>query len=82
MKTCVPGILLLMIMALAVSPAVYALESPTRVWTFDDDQPEALPAEFQVGTLFDGRPAGDWKVLRSDQANSPPNVLGQMMLVF
>lgn len=79
MKTFVRRILLLMIMAMAVSPAAYSLESSTRVWTFDDDQPEALPAEFQVGTLFDGRPAGDWKVLHTDQANSPPNVLGQMM---
>jgi hypothetical protein len=79
MRTLVQRILLLMIMATAMSPTAYAFESSTRVWSFDDDQPEALPPEFQVGTLFDGRPAGDWKVLHADQANSPPNVLGQMM---
>jgi hypothetical protein len=78
MKTSIKRILLL-IMAIAVPAVAYSLESPTRVWTFDDDQPEALPTEFQVGTLFDGRPAGEWKVLHTDQANSPPNVLGQMM---
>lgn len=79
MMTLVQRSLLLMIMATAVLPPAYSLESSTRVWTFDDDQPEVLPAEFEVGTLFDGRPAGDWKVLHADQANSPPNVLGQMM---
>ena len=77
--TLVQRILLLMIMATAVSQPAYSIESSTHVWTFDEDQPEVLPAEFQVGTLFDGRPAGDWKVLRADQAKSPPNVLGQMM---
>lgn len=79
MKTFAQRILLLMIMAMAVPAVAYSLESSTRVWTFDDDQPETLPPEFQVGTLFDGRLAGDWKVLHTDQANSPPNVLGQMM---
>lgn len=32
-----------------------------------------------VGTLFDGRPAGEWKVLQTDRAQSPPHVLGQLM---
>lgn len=79
MKTSVQRILLLMSMAMAVPAVAYPLESQTRVWAFDDDQPEALPAEFQVGTLFDGRPAGEWKVLHVEQAQSPSNVLGQMM---
>jgi len=73
MKAFVRHILLLMIMAMAVSAVASSLESPTRVWTFDEDQSEALPAEFQVGTLFDGRPAGEWKVLHAEQANSPPS---------
>jgi hypothetical protein len=32
-----------------------------------------------IGTLFDGRPAGDWQVLRTDRANSAPNVFAQLM---
>jgi hypothetical protein len=32
-----------------------------------------------VGTLFDGRQAGDWKVLQTDRAKSPAQVLGQLM---
>jgi hypothetical protein len=30
-----------------------------------------------VGTLFDGRPAGEWKVLETERAQSPPHILGQ-----
>ena len=77
MKTFIRYILLLVIMAGAVP--VYSLESPTRVWTFDEDQPGSLPGEFRVGTLFDGRPAGEWKVVPAEQAPSLPNVLGQML---
>ena len=31
-----------------------------------------------MGTFFDGRPAGDWKVIESSQAISPPKVLAQL----
>ena len=31
-----------------------------------------------VGTFFDGRPAGDWKVITTSKALSPPNVLAQL----
>lgn len=71
--------LLLLAVATAMSVSGYSLESTTRVWTFDDDPPATLPSDFQLGTLFDGRPAGEWKVLHSDQAKSPPGVLGQLM---
>jgi len=54
-------------------------DDPTRLWTFDNDSPRAAPAEFTVGTLFDGRLAGEWKVLETDRAQSPPHVLGQLM---
>ncbi|TAL11053.1 MAG: hypothetical protein EPO02_05690 [Nitrospirae bacterium] len=50
-----------------------------RTWNFDVDLPDTLPKDFVAGTLFDGRPAGDWKVLQTDQAKSPPQVLGQLM---
>ena len=71
---------LLLIALAAVMPADgYSLERTTHKWSFDDDPRETLPSEFQVGTLFDGRPAGEWKVLNTDQAKSPPGVLGQLM---
>jgi hypothetical protein len=66
-------------MAIAVPVDGYALESTTHVWTFDDDAPESLPPGFQVGTLFDGRPAGLWRILETDRAKSPRHVLGQAM---
>lgn len=47
-------------------------------WNFDTDLPGALPKDFSVGTLFDGRPAGDWKVLQTAQAKSPSQVLAQV----
>jgi len=52
---------------------------PTSAWSFDRDQPDTLPIEFSIGTLFDGRPAGDWKILATDRAKSPPHVLAQLM---
>ena len=55
-------------------------DQQSRLWTFDTDAPGTLPNEFVVGTLFDGRPAGDWKVVQNQgDASSPPNVFGQMM---
>ena len=53
--------------------------SLTLVWNFDRDQPGALPSQFSIGTLFDGRPAGDWQVIATDRAKSPPYVLAQLM---
>jgi hypothetical protein len=48
-------------------------------WNFDQVPPGALPTQFSIGTLFDGRPAGEWQVLTTDRAKSPPNVLAQLM---
>ncbi len=53
--------------------------SPAQTWNFDREQPGTLPGEFSIGTLFDGRPAGDWQVLATDRAKSPPHVLAQLM---
>ena len=72
-------ILLLLAVAIAVPVVGFSLDSATRVWTFDDDPPESLPPEFQVGTLFDGRPAGEWKILQTETANQGKHVLGQLM---
>ncbi len=79
MGTSLQPILLLIITAIAVPVNGYAVESTTHVWTFDHDSLDALPSEFQVGTLFDGRPVGEWKVLDTDRAKSPPRVQGQLM---
>ncbi|MDZ4732758.1 MAG: hypothetical protein SGJ16_04120 [Nitrospirota bacterium] len=53
--------------------------SPAPEWNFDRDQPGALPSEFSIGTMFDGRPAGNWQVLATDRAKSPPHVFAQLM---
>lgn len=49
------------------------------VWAFDAEAPGSLPKDFVIGTLFDGRPAGDWKVLQTSRARSQSHVLGQLM---
>ncbi len=79
LKTAHLRILLLLAVAIAVPVVGFSLESATRVWTFDDDPPESLPPEFQVGTLFDGRPAGDWKIFQTEMAKNGKRVLGQLM---
>ena len=79
LKTVHLRILLLLTVAMAVPVVGLSLDSATRVWTFDDDPPESLPPEFQVGTLFDGRPAGEWKILQTEMANNGTHVLGQLM---
>lgn len=71
----------MLVCTLAASGATLTVnpgDSP-RVWTFDADLPGTLPQDFAIGTLFDGRTAGEWKVLQTDRAKSPPHVLGQLM---
>lgn len=58
METALQRIVLLTAVAIAAPAVGFGLESTTHVWTFNDDAPKTLPAAFQVGTLFDGRPAG------------------------
>lgn len=50
-----------------------------QLWDFDREQPGVLPSQFSIGTLFDGRSAGDWQVLATERAKSPPHVLAQLM---
>ena len=50
----------------------------SQTWNFDADPSNAPPRDFEVGTLFDGRTAGEWQVLATDKAKSPPHVLGQL----
>lgn len=49
-----------------------------RQWTFDSSAPGTLPSSYVVGTLFDGRPAGEWKILITDRARSGSQVLAQV----
>lgn len=65
------------LLALAVSSVVSAAPSSLS-WNFDADAPNTLPRDFEVGTLFDGRTAGEWRVVQTEKANSPPHVLGQL----
>jgi hypothetical protein len=74
-----------LILMIAVSPGLGTLPahaeaaSSVQEWRFDQEQPGALPDQLSIGTLFDGRPAGDWQVLTTDRAKSLPNVLAQLM---
>ena len=67
------------LMAFGAVAAQGETASPAQTWNFDREQPGTLPGEFSIGTLFDGRPAGDWQVLATDRAKSPPHVLAQLM---
>src|SRR2546427_10579221 len=69
----------LILTALAVVSVSAWAEDSIRTWNFDADLPSTLPKGFVVGTLFDGRPAGEWKVLHADRAKSAPQVLAQLM---
>ena len=53
--------------------------SPTSVWSFAREQPGKLPDKLSIGTLYDGRTAGEWQVLATERAKSPPHVLAQLM---
>ena len=65
--------------AFGTVPAQGETPSPAQIWNYDSGQPGTLPREFSIGTLFDGRPAGDWQVLATDRAKSPPHVFAQVM---
>jgi hypothetical protein len=52
---------------------------PPQQWNFDGAPPGSLPSSFVIGTLFDGRPAGEWKILITERAQSPSQVLAQLL---
>jgi hypothetical protein len=49
-----------------------------KQWTFDEAAPGTLPEMFSIGTLFDGRPAGEWRILITNRAKSSSQVLAQV----
>jgi hypothetical protein len=73
------SVVLSLLMAFGAVVSQGEIASPAQIWNFDREQPGTLPSEFSIGTLFDGRPAGDWQVLATDRAKSPPHVLAQLM---
>jgi hypothetical protein len=66
---------------LAIGAVVAQAETaaPASAWNFDREKPGTLPSEFSIGTMFDGRPAGDWQVLATERTKSPPHVFAQLM---
>ena len=56
----------------------FASELKTQSWHFDSEAPDSLPSDFQIGTVFDGRPAGEWKVIATEKARSANHVLAQL----
>lgn len=48
---------------------------PGQTWDFDTLPPGPIPNAFQVGTFYDGRPAGEWKIIITDRAKSQGQVL-------
>ncbi len=73
------GIAISLLMASGVATAEGETSAPDTIWNFDSAQPDTLPGNFSIGTLFDGRPAGDWHILATDRAKSRPHVLAQVM---
>jgi hypothetical protein len=66
-------------LSLGAAVAQAETASPELVWNFDHEQTGTLPEEFSIGTMFDGRPAGNWQILATERAKSPPYVLAQLM---
>jgi len=82
MRVLVKALLSMMIavpLGFGTTPTQAETAPPAQEWRFDQDQPGTLPIQFWVGTLFDGRLAGDWQVLATERAKTPPHVLAQLM---
>ena len=65
-----------------LTPALFSplsvLADTLREWHFDDVLEHKLPPDFVTGTFFDGRPAGDWEIIKVPEAMSPPHVFAQL----
>lgn len=66
------------LLALLSFVSAFAQEDRAARWHFDDVPVNQLPSHVVLGTFFDGRPAGDWKVITTPKALSPPQVLAQL----
>ena len=54
------SVVISLLMAFGTVVAHAETASPSQILNFDRDQPGTLPGEFSIGTLFDGRQAGNW----------------------
>ncbi|MBX3328204.1 MAG: hypothetical protein U0223_15475 [Nitrospira sp.] len=72
------GVWCVCVLVLLLGHTSLSAASEVQVWNFDQDDPSTIPAGFHIGTLFDGRVAGDWQVTVTDKAISPPHVLAQL----
>jgi hypothetical protein len=79
-RVTISGLIALAVCLIAGESGWTAADDPTpeKIWTFDEAAPGTLPTVFSVGTLFDGRPAGEWKILITNRAKSPSQVLAQL----
>jgi hypothetical protein len=71
-------LLLLLLLSLWVPTYADASGPEASTWHFDVDRLDQLPPKFAMGTFFDGQPAGEWKVITTPKALSPPNVFAQL----
>lgn len=62
----------------AAIPCEAAGGDTSKSWNFDAVPPGTLPDGFKLGRLYDGRPAGDWRVLETTDAVSARHVLAQL----
>ena len=70
--------ILALCLALAGVPCYAASGDTSTTWNFDAVPPGTLPDGFKLGRLYDGHPAGDWKVLETRDAVSAPHVVAQL----
>ena len=74
-----PTVALIVIAAFLTTYVIaFALELATQSCHFDGESANSLPSQFQVGTLFDGRPAGEWTVIATEKARSTNHVFAQL----
>ena len=76
------GAVCVTIISLVWLPLVIAKAETAEVsksWDFDALPVGSLPEAFQLGTMYDGRPAGEWKVIEAGKAQSSAQVLAQLM---
>ncbi len=73
------GLSLLFVLGISLSASgAMSADESFLTWNFDGDASGQVPSKFVMGTFFDGHPAGEWKVIETPRALSPPKVLAQL----
>ena len=73
------GVMLISLVWLSLVIAKAETGDVSKSWTFDSVPIGSLPEEFLIGTMYDGRPAGVWKVIEARKAQRSTQVLAQLM---